>query len=263
MRQAPPLKRADRLGLDVELRAIRNGGWRFPAHWHEDLQVIAGVEGRGRVRLDGREVELAPGQLTVIPPGVVHTAGAVGNSEWAFLSLHVTPAQAEHEGVAWTPLVLDAGDPLRVAFDALVASLFARDPDRTDAASAAFGAELLRRRVAAAPSRLDPRLLAARAQLGGDVQADLTLPAVAAAHGFGVRSFGRAFLAAFHMPPHAWRIVARVEAAKRVLRQGRPVAEAARLAGFGDPRHFSRTYRRVTGITARAYADRFRRRPEA
>lgn len=91
MAQTPPIRRATRLGLDVELRAIRNGGWRFPSHWHDDLQVIATVHGRGVALVEGRTYLLPEGALIVIPPRAVHTAWSESKAGWTFHSLHAAP----------------------------------------------------------------------------------------------------------------------------------------------------------------------------
>jgi AraC-like DNA-binding protein len=46
-----------------------------------------------------------------------------------------------------------------------------------------------------------------------------------------------------------------VETAARLLREGAmPVSAAATHVGFGDPRHFARVFKRMTGVRPREWA---------
>lgn len=61
------------------------------------------------------------------------------------------------------------------------------------------------------------------------------------------------------MSPHAYRIVDRLNAARRQLRAGAGIAETAVDFGFADQSHFGRHFFRVFGITPSAYRNGMRR----
>ena len=140
------------------------------------------------------------------------------------------------------------------------------------------------------PSRMtwSPRSRAAEhlgivGRLSGRVSAPST--AVPARGGLSIRALGRAFdcmerhlggplslddlarsacVSRFHFArlfristghsPMAYLQLLRIERAKELLREDRvPIADIALLLGFCDQSHFSRAFRRVTGLTARGY----------
>ncbi len=51
----------------------------FPVHQHPEEQITVVVQGRIRFEIDGATVELGPGEVAVIPPGVPHGAVVAGN----------------------------------------------------------------------------------------------------------------------------------------------------------------------------------------
>ena len=263
MKQTPPIARAARLGLDVELRVIRNAGRPFPNHWHDDLQIIATIGGRAEATVDGRRYALRTGSLIMIPPGAVHTANAPSGEEWTFQSLHAAPERFSFSIAG--PVLFHPSDPADRTleqFGRLTAAMYERGKG-SDAlpAFAALMAEV-GRRVSDTPvavRAVPDRLLAARAAVAVDLRTPVSIPDVAARFGWSAAHFSRRFKSAFFMPPLAWRLNARIESARRRLRQGGTVVDAAAEAGFADLSHFSRQYRFCTGITARSYAATFNR----
>ena len=55
------------------------------------------------------------------------------------------------------------------------------------------------------------------------------------------------------LPPHRYLVQRRVEAAKHLLRKGETPAQVAIQTGFVDRSHFTRHFRRLTGVTPAAY----------
>jgi AraC-like DNA-binding protein len=65
-----------------------------------------------------------------------------------------------------------------------------------------------------------------------------------------VRSFGHEF----GLPPHRYLIARRVEAARRRLLDGEPIADVAAAVGFHDQSHLHRHFTRLLGVTPRKFA---------
>ena len=59
----------------------------------------------------------------------------------------------------------------------------------------------------------------------------------------------RAFSATFGITPHTYVLGRRLEAARRLLLDGRPPAEVATRAGFYDQAHLTRRFKRFLGVT--------------
>ncbi|CEJ11946.1 Transcriptional activator NphR [bacterium YEK0313] len=138
---------------------------------------------------------------------------------------------------------LDFGEPAVLAV-----------PDALDAARRADGATLL-----ALLARRLGRTEQARA-FGCAQPADWQLPTgrltigrIAAASGISREEFSRRFARTTGLPPHAYRIIRRLNEARRRLRGSEPLAAVAAELGFADQSHFGRQFVRVFGVSPAAY----------
>ncbi len=85
---------------------------------------------------------------------------------------------------------------------------------------------------------------------------DISLHNVADAAGLSVHHFGRVFGCAMRQSPMAYLRQVRIEHAKNLMRDTRlRISEVAQEAGFSDPLHFSRVFRKVTGTCPRYFRD--------
>jgi AraC-like DNA-binding protein len=64
----------------------------------------------------------------------------------------------------------------------------------------------------------------------------------------------RTFTRAYGLPPHRYLVGRRVEAARRRLLTGEPVAQVAVGVGFHDQAHLHRHFTRLVGTTPGRYA---------
>lgn len=84
--------RAERLShSDVDLLRIRfEAGARTHWHTHENAQIYLVEEGRGRLQIQGQEIQdVSPGQAVYMPPNVPHWHGAAPDE--AATCLHAYP----------------------------------------------------------------------------------------------------------------------------------------------------------------------------
>jgi len=92
-----------------------------------------------------------------------------------------------------------------------------------------------------------------------DMSERLPLRRVAAACRLSVSHFGSAFKASTGVPPHQWRIKARIERALALLMEATiPLADVAGACGFADQSHFSRVFVRTMGTTPGAWRRKYR-----
>ena len=60
------------------VRYVYSPGSVFPVHSHPQEQITIVISGRIAFDLDGSRVELGPGEVAVIPPGLPHGAEVIG-----------------------------------------------------------------------------------------------------------------------------------------------------------------------------------------
>nr|WP_243696352.1 helix-turn-helix domain-containing protein [Aeromicrobium camelliae] len=66
-------------------------------------------------------------------------------------------------------------------------------------------------------------------------------------------TLARQFRAAYGTSPSRFRTAQQLQTARRLMLEGRPLAEAAALAGFADQAHLTRMFKRAYGITPAAW----------
>lgn len=84
-------------------------------------------------------------------------------------------------------------------------------------------------------------------------QADVSLEELAKLAGYSPYYLVRAFQKEFGLPPHAYQIQSRLRYAKKLLKAGHSISDAAQEAGFHDQSHFHRHFKRAMGITPKQY----------
>ena len=101
---------------------------------------------------------------------------------------------------------------------------------------------------------VDCRLRRALECIHASLAEDLPLSRLAAAAGLSPSHFARSFRAAVGQSPHRYVIHLRVERARGLLEDTRmPVVEVGIRCGFAQITHFATMFRKVTGLSPRAY----------
>jgi AraC-like DNA-binding protein len=270
----------------------------YPPHTHQAWTVLIVDDGAVRYALDRHEHGSIGPTVTVLPPHVVHDGRAATTSGFAKRVVYLDPdrlgehligravdrptiadaaltrqVQALHGALGRTDDAFEAETRLAFVAERLAAHL-AGGPGAInvldDGARAAGCARCRAARTAdaggAGRARAGPggaahdRTAALRDLLDADLGARPTLAELAERVGASPTHLVRSFAARFGVPPHAYVVGRRVEAARRLLLDGRPPAEVAASVGFHDQAHLTRHFRRHVGTTPGRYrVDRRRR----
>lgn len=94
---------------------------------------------------------------------------------------------------------------------------------------------------------------AARDYLEAHYQEHVTLDVLAGVAGLSPFHLSRVFQKQTGLPPHAYLTHIRIRHARQLLQTGLPLVEVALAAGFADQSHFTRSFRRVIGVTPGQY----------
>lgn len=242
----------------------------YPPHTHDAWTVLLVDAGGVRYSLDRHDHGMAASTVSVLPPHVVHDGRAATEVGFRKRVVYVEPeviGDALIGRAVDRPVVADAGLVRRIR--GLHGAMLHPDDALEAEARLAFVAEGVRRALrpatadsGAADSRSAPPGLPdlLRELLDARLFDGVTLAEAGAVLGASPTHLVRSFTRAFGVAPHAYVLGRRIDAARRQVLDGRPLAEVAAGVGFHDQSHLTRHFRRHVGTTPARYAQRHVRR---
>ncbi len=242
----------------------------FPDHFHEEFYAIGIMEDGGSYcqGLHQERSFVAPRQLALIPPGMIHSGvprpGMSNTYRMVYLGIDVMYELAadfqerdngfpEFEQVvvpdvrSWgllhclSRLIFEGG--MLLEKESLLASALSNLLAHHSGLSVALP------RVGSEPRAM--RI--ARELLRGNLAEKVSLAEVAREAGLSRYHFLRVFKQVTGMSPHAYRTLRRVEHAMGLLRKGLPISRVAQETGFSDQSHFTNTFKKFTAMTPSQY----------
>ncbi|MDB5655402.1 MAG: transcriptional regulator, AraC family [Tardiphaga sp.] len=199
-------------------------------HFHDEDQLTLVLQGSRVFQVRSGVVQVGAGQCLYIPAGSPHRSLPHDAPGTSCVNAYLRPAGRRCE-----PALLSAAE-VTGDINAVPEAALARIADRLT--SAVPPLEALAR----------PALQNTGACIGD----------IASRYGMSRENFTRTFSRRFGMPPHAFRIVARLNTARRRIGTGESLAAMAAELGFADHSHFGRHFRRVFGVTPVTYRDAMR-----
>ncbi|WP_277209890.1 helix-turn-helix transcriptional regulator [Isoptericola croceus] len=211
----------------------------------------------------GGVIGLRPGDVVLIPAGQVHDCNP-DDGVWRYQMIHMdqewaaTLAPRSASSGLFSGISVIRRPDLHRRVSVWSESIFADAPaERIEAEFRALSREL----DAAAPEHrvpggADPELFARLASVMHRLRHDDSNPALselAELVGMTKYQLVRAMKRATGLAPLAWRQNARVATARRMLRDGQPIAETAHALGFTDQSHFHRVFRAHVATSPGAY----------
>jgi AraC-like DNA-binding protein len=232
----------------------------YPKHMHDTWTVLIVDDGAISYDLDKRHCGAFGQTVAILPPGVAHDGKpAPGAGAFTKRVLYLDPSFLPESLIGAAVDNTSIRDPdLRRALVAFHGELEYR-PDPFDAETRlALIAERFSDHfstdhfVSIDPERPIARGL--REFLDAHATQPITLAAAALHFDRTKPHLVRSFTATYGLPPHAYLIGKRVEAARKLLLAGVPPSEAALTAGFYDQSHLTRHFKRHTSVPPATYA---------
>ncbi|HUN30822.1 MAG TPA: GNAT family N-acetyltransferase [Trebonia sp.] len=254
---------ASRPADGVELFRARLRGRPFSRHRHDVYAIGITEEGVQAFDYRGTVEHCLPGQVYVLHPDELHDGRADGPGLFGYRQVYVSPDRIAGALPALTgrPGPLPFAPP--VASDPILAlavrTAFAGTPEplALDALVLQLAEGLLRSSRAPLAGirrgRVDPAAL----ERGRDfLRSRLTVvqsSEVEAVTGLDRYQFARQFRAVYGTSPYRYSMMRRLDVARGLLGEPRPLAETALLVGFADQAHFTRAFRAAFGMTPGRY----------
>ena len=264
-----PLDRAtfcrSRMFGGIDLMSARFVRHSFAPHSHDELMIgvmHAGVKSFRR----GRSREYAaPGTLSVVNPGEMHTGELEHGNELIYAALYLPASAVEallsprvsNNAIVRQPVVDDrdiwrclaeahglatAGVDVSAAEEAMICGvslLFER-----------YGAFRIVRSKADCPKAVKRAVEFLQARAGDQI----SLEDASRASDVGLFHLIRLFQRHLGMTPYAYLTQVRIAKSRRLLSLGKPAAQVALDVGFADQAHFTKRFKQLTGTTPALYA---------
>ena len=247
----------------LELRTTSGSRRPYAPHFHTGLFSVGIIlDGRTQVHLGAADYSAEPGDIVLIAPGQVHSCNPVAGAPRSYHMLHLDEAWCRERG----------GDAFSREGELRTRRTVVRDPELfrllcrlTDALQTGENAyerifadlvgDLMRKYCLAASGemRAPPDKLRPKDALRADMEGKLSVLELARREGVRRETFQRSFRGATGLPPGMYHHCLRLEHARRLLRQGMTIAEAAVCAGYADQSHFHRMFVRFYSLTPGRY----------
>ncbi len=241
----------------------------YPAHAHETWTLLVVDQGAIRYDLHRHEHGALGTLVTLLPPHVSHTGRSASRHGFRkrVLYLDTDVLDPEWAGAAVAGPNLDDA-LLRTRIDQLHRALDQQGGDNPARGAPGWALEA-ESRLALIGDRIGMHLRAGRLdrvhgphRLAGDLRdllddrlaSGITLRAASTILHAHPAHLVRSFTAAYGLPPHRYLTGRRVEAARRRLLDGEPIAAVATAVGFHDQAHLNRHFTRLVGTTPRRFS---------
>ena len=239
-------------------------------NWHENVEIISVVKGRGYVLVGEERILLREGEITVIPPNRLHAFSASEGEEMCYRCLIIDRSfLSEHHFSGETSFLQVIRD------DAVFSDIEAFDRFWTmEESTCAWRVQHLRllalqiylclaENYAARDSVTagETHVMAAVKEALGFIRAeyarDISLDAIARYVGMSKYYFAREFRRITGLSVVAYLNAVRCERAKRLLTEGEEsIGNVGALCGFPNASYFTQTFREQVGCTPTQYRRR-------
>lgn len=240
----------------IERIANRVIGAAFSPHRHDTYTVALTTAGVQAFNYRGAMRRSLPGQVLILHPDEVHDGHCCDASGFSYQAAYVPPTHIQGVlGGAALPFVANgvSTDPalIAAAFSMVVDCAADEDPGAYEDALYDLAHAMNKAAGRATRVKIANRTAVMRARefLDTAVVSGARLDQLEQATGCDRWQLSRDFRALLGTSPYRYLQHRRIDRAKRLLRQGARLSEAAHGAGFADQSHFGRTFRKTVGLT--------------
>ena len=251
----------------IERVANRLVGAAFSPHRHDTYTIALTTAGVQAFNYRGAMRHSLPGQVLILHPDEVHDGHCRDEAGFSYRAAYVPPSHVQAVlGGAELPFVANgvSTNPalIAAAFSMVIDCARVEDPDAYEDSLYDLAQAMNAEAGMVAKVRIANRTAVMRARefLDTTVAFGARLDQLEQVTGCDRWQLSRDFRALLGTSPYRYLQHRRVDLAKRLLREGATLADAAHGAGFADQSHFGRTFRKAVGLTPKEWlrSDLFR-----
>lgn len=253
---------------DLELIHARYINHTFPRHLHEEYVIGIIVQGVEEIDHRGTIYTAPAGSLILINPGESHSNYSINEQGFAYrmfypsvrllkqVSLDITGN--EKTPPIFTGPVVERSDMFNALLRLHIKLSETNSALEQESEFISVMAQLIARYsspgINSLPAAGEHRYVSiAREYLEARFTENFSLSDLATISGISPFHLLRTFHNEIGLPPFEYQNQLRISHAKRLLRDGWPIADAAAETGFVDQSHFTKHFKRVVGITPGKY----------
>lgn len=252
-------------GLELFQAQLRRHA--FDKHFHDAYTIGLNERGLGRIWFQGTLIDSPPGSLNLINPGEVHTGKVADERGWSFRNLYISQPlmQSLLKQLEWEKPELPCfqGPVVPVAS---LRPLFLRvfqtlNQPASRLTQQSFLVELLSHlwrqhgdwQASRSTASESKSVTTVRTYLEEHSADNISIETLCQLTGLSGYYLIHCFCQQMGLPPHRYQRQVRLLKAKQALYSPQPLSKIAVEAGFYDQSHFTRSFKRVFGLTPGQY----------
>jgi len=240
----------------------------FAPHMHDFYAVSLNYAGRGAFDCRGECRDAAPGTCNLIAPGELHTGCATSGEGWVYRNLYIESQLMTTllQNLGWQnsfevrfrlPLVKDPVLSTRLVnvFASLIesSSLLQNESLLLSVVARLATDHIVPGDTLRDPGRERAAIRRVKDCLEAHSEHNVSLRSLANLANLSPYYLVRAFHKQVGVPPHQYQTILRVHRARKLLKSGASISEAAYSSGFCDQSHLNRCFKNTIGVTPGRY----------
>ncbi len=235
---------------------------RFPRHVHEEYCLGALHDGRRELCISGEIQSIGKGDIYIINPGEAHSSESSDTSEsYSVLAIRSGALKKNRDDQEALPrfqnVIRDQERLYREFLSVFDLLQSGTSSEEKESALYAFLAKLLTdyAQRGYTPGKPDnpPLVTHLKAYIEKHFRELLSLERLSDDTGYSPFYLHNVFTRSMGISPRDFQMQKRIDHSKTLLRQGISLIDAGLEAGFSDQSHFTRCFKKITGITPGRY----------
>ena len=238
----------------------------YPRHWHDEYQLCLITDGGGELRYRGVRYDTPAASLFIVHPGEVHSNETTTGCSFRSIYLEApvmkslqTEFFTRSEGLPFF------GDTVIVDRESVMNYIALHRASEDDAPALErefllhrFLFKLTSRYSTSTPSpireyREPDTVMRIREYIVDNHDRNISLSELEQLTGSSTFHLNRIFSKTVGVPPHEFQTQVRIATAKKLIRSGTSLADAAHTVGFADQSHLHRHFLRLMKVTPGEY----------